>query len=183
MTDVLVRREQAADVVAVRAVVAAAFALPDAPDRAPVEVGLLDRLRADDAWIPALSLVAVDASGERVIPPGEQVVGHVVCTRASLDGRAVLGLGPLAVRPDRQRQGVGGALMYAVLAAAEARDEPLVGLLGDPAYYRRFGFKPASHYGIVPPDPGWGAAFQVRLLSPERPVPGTFGYARPFRDL
>ena len=168
---------------AVRAVVAAAFASPDTPDLAPVEVGLLDRLRADDAWIPALSLVAVDPSGDRVVPPGQRVVGHVVCTRAGLDDRAVLGLGPLAVRPDRQRRGVGTALMYAVLAAAEARGEPLVGLLGDPAYYRRFGFKPASHHGIVPPEPGWGAAFQVRLLSPERPVPGTFGYARPFRDL
>lgn len=154
---------------------ASAFTRPDLPDQVPDEVHLLDQLRADIAWLPALSLVAVD-------PPGE-VVGHVVCTRAAVEASPVLGLGPLAVRPDRQRQGVGTALMHAVLGAAEALAEPLVALLGDPAYYERFDFHAAARYGIVPPNPDWGRYFQVRLLSANRPVAGAFAYAQPFDAL
>ena len=55
----------------------------------------------------------------------------------------MLALGPLSVRPDRQRQGVGSALMHAVLGAADALGERLVALLGSTAYYPRFGFRPA----------------------------------------
>ena len=128
---VLIRRERPEDVGAVRAVVAAAFADPEAPERLPVEVDLLDRLRTDPSWLPALSLVAVEAAVDGV---GEDlVVGHVVCTRGAVGGAPALGLGPLAVRPDRQGHGVGGALMHAVLGAAEATGEPLVALLGEPA--------------------------------------------------
>lgn len=170
---VLVRREQLGDVAAVRAIVAGAFIRAEAPEQTPIEVVLLDELRADAAWLPALSLVAVE-------PAGDKVIGHVVCTRAAIDGQPVLGLGPLAVRPDRQRQGVGHALMHAVLGAADALDEPLVGLLGDPDYYGRYGFRAATVYGIVPPNPQWRQHFQVRTLSAYRPMPGTFAYAEPF---
>ncbi|TDC29989.1 GNAT family N-acetyltransferase, partial [Micromonospora sp. 15K316] len=69
----LIRREAPADVDAIRAVHVAAFAAPDAPDATPVEATLVDALRADEGWLPALSLVATDPQG--------QVVGHVVCTR------------------------------------------------------------------------------------------------------
>jgi putative acetyltransferase len=176
MAVVLVRRERADDVAAVRAVVAAAFARPDAGQRPPIEVGLLDELRVDEGWLPALSLVATE-------PPLGEVVGHVVCTRATVAGVPVLGLGPLAVRPDRQRRGAGTALVHAVLGAAEALEEPLVVLLGDPAYYGRFGFRAASEYGIAAPDPGWGIYFQARPLG-AGPVPaGRFSYATPFHGL
>lgn len=184
MTGMLVRRERADDVAAVRAVVAAAFSRADTPGQPPIEVGLLDELRADAGWIPALSLVAVDARDPAGDPAvGDDVVGHVVCTRAYLDDRPVLGLGPLAVRPDRQRAGVGTALVHAVLAAAEALDEPLVVLLGDPAYYQRFGLRPAAELGIAAPDPQWGKYFQARPLSPLPPAPGRFRYAEPFDRL
>jgi putative acetyltransferase len=173
---VIVRREQPPDVPVVREVVAAAFTRPDVPSEPPVEVWLLDRLRDDEAWLPALSLVAVD------LPDGP-VIGHVVCARADVDGVPVLGLGPLAVRPDKQRQGVGKALMHAVLGAAEALGEPLVALLGDPAYYGRYGFQASIRYGIASPDPGWGEYFQVRLLATGTPPAGTFRYATPFRAL
>jgi putative acetyltransferase len=171
----IVRREQPRDVAAVRTVVARAFARTDPVGELPVEVELLDQLRDDEGWIPALSLVATD--------PPDEVVGHVVCTRAEIEDQPVLGLGPLAVRPDRQRQGVGKALMHAVLGAAEALDEPLVALLGDPAYYRRFGFLASEQYGIAPPEPSWGHHFQVRLLSADQPPAGVFTYAQPFRTL
>jgi putative acetyltransferase len=67
----------------------------------------------------------------------------------------VIALAPLSVRPDRQQNGVGSALMHAVLGAADALGEPLVALLSDPAYYRRFGFELSIVYQITPPQPQW----------------------------
>ncbi|MBA3488473.1 MAG: N-acetyltransferase [Longispora sp.] len=172
-----IRRERSDDDAAVGAVLAMAFATAQEAERTvPVEVGLVKELRADEGWLPALSLVAVQ-------PGDSEVIGHVVCTRGSVDGSPALGLGPLAVRPDRQRQGVGTALMHAVLGAADALEEPLVALLGDPSYYSRFGFLPAREYDIVPPNPEWGRHFQVRALSAYRSLSGTFSYAKPFGRL
>lgn len=172
----LIRRESPADIGAVRAVHAAAF-LPFAPPGGtPVEPALLDALRADEGWLPRLSLVAEDPTGE--------IVGHVVCTRGHVGDVPALGLGPLGVLPRRQRQGVGQALMHAVLAAADALDEPLVALLGHPDYYPRFGFRLAAEYGITPPVPDWAAHFQVRALASYAPsMRGRFTYAKPFADL
>jgi putative acetyltransferase len=141
-----------------------------------VEVPLVDWLRDCPAWIPELSLVAADADGT--------VVGHVVCTRATIGSARALGLGPLSVRPDRQRQGVGSALMHAVLGAADALGEPLVVLLGSTEYYQRFGFRLASEYGIMPKQPQWAPHFQVRTLtSYDQGLRGPFEYAEPFDRL
>ncbi|MEH1058590.1 N-acetyltransferase [Micromonospora sp. CPCC 206171] len=173
----LIRRETPADIAAIHAVHTAAFASADAPDAVPVEAPLVDALRADDGWLPALSLVAADADG--------QVVGHVVCTRGTVAGAPVaLGLGPLGVLPAWQRRGVGSALMHAVLGAADALDEPLVVLLGHPEYYPRFGFRPAVDLGVTPPGP-WGPRyFMARPLSAWRPdIQGPFEYAKPFAAL
>jgi putative acetyltransferase len=173
----LIRRAGPSDADAVRAVTAAAFARPGRPDQGCPEARLVDELRADDAWLPALSLVALDDAG--------QVIGHVLCTRAHVaagPGPApVLGLGPLSVRPDRQRRGVGQALMHAVLSAADALDESLVVLLGDPSYYCRFGFQLADELGVSPPAPQWRPHFQARPLTAYRPsLRGRFTYAAPF---
>ena len=174
----LIRRELPADIPAVRAVTVAAFTAPDAAPGAPepVEAGLLDELRVCDGWLDALSLVAVDGPGE--------VVGHVVCTRSRVGGVAAVGLGPLSVRPDRQRRGVGAALTHSVLGAADALGEPFVALLGSPAYYGRYGFRVSTDYGILPPDPAWGEYFQVRTLTAyATTMRGTFTYAEPFTRL
>ena len=62
-------------------------------------------------------------------------------------------------------------------------DERVVVLLGDPGYYARFGFVPASHFGIAA-DPAWGAYFQACALGDEADVPsGTYTYAEPFARL
>lgn len=136
----------------------------------------MDDLRADRAWLPALSLVAVGTD--------EVIIGHVVASRGQVGSAPVLGLGPLSVAPDHQRNGVGSALMHAVLGAADASDEPLVALLGDPAYYRRFGFRASTDYGIEPPVPQWRPHFQVRPLTAYVPgVRGTFRYAEPFEKV
>jgi putative acetyltransferase len=161
---VLIRREGPEDAAAIREITAAAFARP-------AEAALVDELRESEAWLPALSMVA-DESG---------VIGHVLCTRGHVGGAPVLALGPLTVRPDRQRTGVGSALMHAVLGAGDALGEPLAALLGDPGYYGRFGFRLSGEYQIVPPVAGWRPHFQVRLLTGYRPeVRGTFCFAEPF---
>jgi putative acetyltransferase len=170
---VMVRRETAGDTDAIGAVTYAAFVRPEAPAQTPAEVGLVEALRAGDAWLPRLSLVATSAAGE--------VIGHVVCSRGWVGAAPALALGPLSVRPDHQRRGVGSALMHAVLAAADALDEPLVALLGDPAYYARFGFERADDQGIVSPQPEWGRHFQARALTAYAPsLRGTFAYPEPF---
>jgi putative acetyltransferase len=175
-----VRRSSPDDVGPIRALTAAAFAT--APHRAPPaddtddpgEAALVVWLLEDPAAVPQLSLVA-ERDGE--------LVGHVVCSRGRIDDAPALGLGPVSVRPDQQRGGVGSALVHAVLGAAQALDEPVVVLLGDPAYYSRFGFGPASALGIAAPEPQWADLFQALDLG-IGPVPsGTFRYAEPFDRL
>ena len=169
----LIQRETPAHVADIRTVTEAAFARPGQSGEPPAEATLVDGLRAGDAWLSALSLVALD--------PVAGVVGHVVCSRARLGSAPVLGLGPLSVHPDHQRRGVGKALVHAVLGAADALDEPLVVLLGDPGYYSRFGFRLADRYGITPPVPEWRPHFQARTLSTFTPaLRGRFAYAEPF---
>lgn len=167
-----VQRETSDQSGAIRAVIAAAFARPPQPEEPVPEARLVDELRAGDAWLPALSLVAIDTG---------RVVGHVACTRAYVDSTEVLGLGPLSVHPEHQRRGIGLALVHAVLGAADALDEPLVILLGDPRYYSRFGFRLAEEYGITPPVPQWRPHFQARTLTAFVPtLRGAFAYAEPF---
>jgi putative acetyltransferase len=173
---VVVRRETAPDAEAIRAVIGAAFARAETPDTTPAEVALVDELRDSDAWLPPLSLVAIGPDGE--------VVGHVLCTRGWVGSAAVLALGPLAVRPDRQRRGVGLALVHTALGAADALGEPLVALLGDPGYYARFGFRPAEDHGVAPPRPEWRHHFQVRPLSAyHASLRRPFRYPAPFDRL
>lgn len=169
----LIRRETSRDADVIRTVTAAAFARPDLKGRTPPEAALVDELRASPAWLPALSLVATTAADE--------VIGHVLCTRGHVGAEPVLGLGPLSVRPDSQRRGVGSALVHTALGAADALGEPLVALLGDPAYYRRFGFRLSAEYQIMPPRPEWQPHFQVRVLTGYRPsLRGSFAYPEPF---
>jgi putative acetyltransferase len=170
----LIRREIPADIESIRGVHIAAFAGPG--DQPPVEAGLVDALRADEGWLPELSLVAIG--------PEEQVAGHVVCTRARVGTTPALGLGPLGVLPAFQRRGVGHALMHAVLGAADALGEPLVVLLGHAGYYPRFGFRPAAEYGITPPVAAWAPHFQARTLTAYvQSMRGEFTYAKPFNQL
>lgn len=173
---VLIRREVPADIETIDENHRQAFAAV-APDGAePIEVGLVRALRADSGWIPALSLVAE--------LPGGEVVGHVVCTQGKIAGGSAVGLGPIGVLPRLHGQGVGGALMHAVLGAADALGHSVVVLLGHTDYYPRFGFVPAAAIGIEATDPTWGEHFQARQLSAWTPaVGGLFRYAAPFDDL
>ena len=169
----LTRRETERDADVIRAITTAAFAQSRPPRQVVPEARLIDELRAGPAWLPALSLVAVTPAGE--------TIGHVLGSRGHVGQDPVTALGPLAVRPNHQQTGVGSALMHAILGAADALGEPLVALLGDPAYYHRFGFELSTVYQITPPKPEWQPHFQVRVLTQYDPrLRGTFTYPEPF---
>jgi putative acetyltransferase len=129
----------------------------------PSVVRLVELIRASPQYLPQLSLVA-RRDGD--------VVGHVMISRAELvddDARVthdVLTLSPLAVDPSVQGQGVGSALVRAVLDGARARPEPLVTLEGSPRYYPRFGFRDCRDLGVTIALPDWAPpeAGQVFLL-------------------
>lgn len=166
----IIRRETSADIRTTAHIHREAF-----DGEEPAEVRLVDALRSDDSWIPALSLVAEIRS---------IVVGHVCLTRATVDDLPVLALGPIGVLPEDQGHGVGSALMHACLGAADAMEAPLVALLGHLDYYPFFGFVPASSVGIVPDEASWISHFQVRTLASWKPdMTGTFRYAEPFYSL
>ena len=134
----------------------------------PAEADLVDRLRA--AGRATVSLVAVD--------PTAGVVGHILFSPVTLDpapnpAPSWLGLAPMAVLPERQRQGVGTALVHAGLAAARRTGATAVVVLGHPEYYPRFGFAPASRFGLRCVYDAPDEAFLALEL-----VPGGFGGRR-----
>lgn len=93
----------------------------------------------------------------------------------------MLGLGPIGVLPELQADGHGSALVRESIRIGEERREPLIALLGSPAYYGRFGFVRSTEHGINPPDPAWAEHFQVRPLADHDPtITGTFRYAAAF---
>ncbi len=114
-----------------------------------------------NAAVSGLDLVAIEDG---------QVVGHVLGAYGSLDERRVVGVAPLAVVPDRQGEGIGSGLMKELLRQAEEIGEPLLVLLGLPAYYVRFGFETAGPLGIDCPSVGSGNRhFLIRKLATYSP--------------
>jgi putative acetyltransferase len=169
--DLVLRRERPNDVEPTRALHDLAFGVPDGADHS-TETRILDQLRADGDVLDALTLVA-DLHGE--------VVGHVVCSRASMGEGVSIALGPIAVHPDHQGQGIGSALVAAVLVTADLGGEPSVVLLGDPGWYGHFGFEPAADHGIGSPGSWADRLFQVKPLQAWHPeLAGAFRYAPAF---
>lgn len=129
----IIRAELEQDHAAVRSVVESAFG-------STAEADLVEVLRTQAR--PIISLVALER---------DAVVGHVMFSPVSLDGHPdlrILALAPLAVVPASQRSGVGSALTSAGLEACARLPADAVVVLGHPSYYPRFGFRPASGFGI-----------------------------------
>lgn len=113
------------------------------------EASLVRALAEDPAFIPELSIVAVDDG---------VIVAHALLTRLWVDGpdatAEVLSLAPVSVLSDYQGRGIGPILVTVSLQAARAKAESVVIVLGYADFYRRFGFTPARALGIIPPQ-GW----------------------------
>jgi putative acetyltransferase len=126
-----IREEHPADVAAIRDVNASAFGQN-------LEANIVDALRSNGAVL--LSLVAILRG---------RVVGHIMYSPASVGSIMGAALGPMAVLPAHQRQGIGSRLIDAGNRKLEMAGCPFILVVGHAAYYPRFGFRPASTYGIV----------------------------------
>ncbi|CAM3285800.1 N-acetyltransferase [Yersinia entomophaga] len=141
------------------------------------EAKLVQQLREDG--LLTLGIVATDDEGG--------VVGYAAFSPVDIEGedRQWVGLGPLAVKEDLRRQGLGEKLVYEGLDALNEFGYSAVVVLGDPAYYQRFGFKPAADAQLYCRWPGCEAAFQVYSLAPDAldGVTGQVNYAEAFNQL
>jgi putative acetyltransferase len=145
---ITVRAEERGDAAAIHAIHAAAF-----PTGA--EAHLVDALRAGGRL--TVSLVAVTAATK---------VGHIAFSPVSLaDVPGGLGLAPVAVLPQWRRRGIAAELVHAGLEACERAGTGFVVVLGEPAYYEQFGFRPARRWGLRD-EYGGGDAFQALELRP-----------------
>ena len=152
--DFTIRESLPSDTEALEDLYPAAF--PD-EDLLPV---VRDLLNAADG---VLSLVAVS---------GDTIVGHVAFTTCGIAGREenISLLAPLAVSPDVQRQGIGTALVQDGLNRLKREGAVRVEVLGDPAYYGRFGFQ--ADRDVQPPyalPEEWRAAWQFITLQDTKP--------------
>ncbi|KWR91467.1 GNAT family N-acetyltransferase [Cupriavidus sp. IDO] len=160
-----IRSESAADAEDIAQLIAEAFL--DAPHTSHTEQYIVNALR--DAGQLTISLVAED---------NDTIVGHVAISPVSVsDGSSGwYGLGPIAVAPQRQGQGIGGQLMTQALAGLRRLGAAGCVVLGDPAYYGRFGFRanPSLVLADVPPE-----FFQAFSFDGKTPA-GTVSYSEAF---
>jgi putative acetyltransferase len=162
-----IRPEAGGDDKAIRALLLAAF-----PTNAEAElVRMLHEDRDSE-----ISLVAEETDG---------ILGHVMLSRmkAEGDGRTyrALGLGPVAVVPKRQGQGIGAALIGEALRRAEAIGEEILFVLGEPAYYGRFGFSAEAAAPFA--SPYAGPHFMAKTFGATLPSSGRTDYAPAFARL
>lgn len=135
--------EQPADAAAVEALLDAAFG----PDR------LAKRSYAYRDGVPPVAglCFVVREAGPRSVASTGRIVGSIRYWPVSVGGVAALLLGPLAVDPRRQGTGIGATLVYHTIDRAAREGWPFVLLVGEPAYYRRFGFRGAAPWGLAMP--------------------------------
>ena len=166
MSGVIIRTAQAADRNAIHVVVERAFGQP-------LEADLVDRLATDGNVV--LELVAEKDGG---------IVGHVLFSRLTVEGDgapfAAVALAPLGVDPDAQRTGIGALLVEEAHRRLQADGEKLSVVLGDPAYYSRFGYRRE-------PAEGFSSDYQCYALQAlawgEAPSNGRLVYAAAFAGL
>lgn len=157
----MIREEAPGDEDAIRALTRDAFR--DAPHSSFTEAAIVDALRAAGAL--ALSLVAeADA----------RIVGHVAFSPVRIERAegAWFGLGPVSVQADHRRRGIGAALVREGLSRLRCEGAAGVVVLGDPAWYGRFGFVSdgALRYGDVP------AEYMQRVIFTGTPPAGAVRY-------
>lgn len=160
-----IRNEQPQDIEAISRLTEAAFRNEEYSSH--TEHFIVNALRRTGQL--SISLVAAEH---------DEILGHVAISPVSISSGVTgwYGLGPISVRPDRQGKGIGSALMRAALQQLRQQGAAGCVVLGDPAYYGRFGFK--AHPGLELPDvpPEY---FQALSFTGELPV-GVVKYATAF---
>ena len=157
--DILIQSEEPGDIVAIRELTVGAF------DGRTEEADLIDGLREGRDLL--LSLVARHRG---------EVVGHVAFSRVIVDDPAgpegAVGLAPISVRSDVQQRGIGARLIEAGLDQLLAAGEAVVLVVGNPAYYTRFGFSVAAaeRYPCDYSGPYFMALFLGDVAAPRGPV-------------
>ncbi|MED3125573.1 GNAT family N-acetyltransferase [Bacillus wiedmannii] len=140
---VTIRQEQKNDYRKTEEVVQQAFLNEEFSDKKEHE--LVKRIRKCDAFIPELSIVAVD----------EEIIGHILLSKIQIEQGATsvesLALAPVSVARGHQKKGIGGKLIGAALEKAKELGYGSVVVLGHPEYYPKFGFKKASEWNIKAP--------------------------------
>ena len=140
----IIRDARPSDHDGIRALLLAAFPTDD-------EARLVEQLRADG-----------DAAFEWVAEDGGRILGEILLSPLAAPFRA-LALAPVAVAPERQGSGIGSALVEAAVGQARDRGWEAIFVLGEPAYYTRFGFAVAAAAGFT--SPYSGPYFMVLALS------------------
>ena len=152
MDTIRIRREQPGDEPAIADLTTAAFGQPD-------EAQIVDAIRK--AGRPAISLVAIE---------GADLVGHILFTPVQFEpprsGIELMGLAPMAVAPDRQRRGIGSALVREGLRQCARAGSRAVVVVGHPGFYPRFGFRSGSTFGLRCEYPVPDEVFMVVELLP-----------------
>jgi putative acetyltransferase len=167
--NVTIRRENPGDEQGIREVNLNAF-------ETTAEADVIDRLR--EACPEFMSFVALDEA---------RIVGQLLFTPAVTIEQGIKGMGlaPLAVHSDYQNQGIGTALMRYGIAKIREAGYPFIIVLGHPDYYPRFGFVPASRYGLVCEYPGVpDEAFMILVFDQDalKNVSGIVKYRPEFAD-
>jgi putative acetyltransferase len=154
-----IRDERPNDVAAVRLVNQRAFEQDS-------EANIVDALRANGAAM--LSLVAI---------VGGEIVGHIMHSPVDISGVTAAALGPMAVVPAHQRRGIGSRLVDAGSDRLARAGVPAIVVVGHPVFYPRFGFTPASRYGIRCEWPVPDEVFMILVLNASR-MAGVTGLAK-----
>ncbi|MBT8508768.1 GCN5 family acetyltransferase [Methanomicrobiaceae archaeon CYW5] len=169
--NLILRSEGAGDAPAIARVNTEAFGQTN-------EARLIERMRETPEFDPDLSIVAEEDGA---------IVGHVLFSRIAIvssDGDRIpaIALAPVAVLPDRQKQGIGTSLIEEGIRRCHRKGEKIIVVLGPAGYYPRFRFVPAQDHGITAPFDAPEATFMVLALEPHAliGVAGTVEYPAPF---
>ncbi len=165
-----IRQENQKDYEEVYMVVKTAFEMAEHSDRN--EHDLVVALRNSDSFIPELSLVAVKE---------DKIVGYILFTKIKIENHEEIALAPLAVLPEYQKQGIGSMLIEQGHKIAKKLGYHYSIVLGSENYYPKFGYIPATQYGIQAPFDVANENFMaMKLNDTDIEITGVVQYAKEF---
>ena len=166
--ETMIRAERPIDSGGIRHVLETAFGRRD-------EADIVHRIRSSEGFIPPLSLVA-DSDGF--------IIGHAIFSEVTVySGETAwksVALGPIAVLPEHQGQGVGSLLIRTGMQRCRELGYAVVALIGHPTYYPRFGFAPAAQFGLTCNIPVPDEVFMAYVIKDEDVMPGNLVYPKAF---